>query len=49
MTGQPTPRTCTSCRGDGGKTVKTTSGSVTHETWKRCAPCRGTGVTGGGR
>lgn len=35
---------CTSCGGQGGKTVDTSSDGVTRQHWQSCQPCGGTGV-----
>ncbi|NJP73388.1 hypothetical protein [Streptomyces sp. C1-2] len=45
----PTPRTCTTCTGSGGRTVDTSHDGKTVQHWQPCGPCRGTGVQGGGR
>ncbi|MFE9935875.1 hypothetical protein [Streptomyces hirsutus] len=45
---QPTPRTCTSCSGAGGKAVDTSRDGKTVQHWQRCGNCSGTGVQSGG-
>jgi DnaJ-class molecular chaperone len=49
MTTAPKPRQCARCDGAGGRTVNTSSGGVTRQSWVRCEPCYGTGAQGGGR
>lgn len=41
-------RACGTCKGDGGRTITTTTNGVTRATWQSCKPCYGTGVQGGG-
>lgn len=44
---QTTPtceRACPDCSGAGGKTVDTSSGGVSRQTWKTCGTCRGKGT-----
>jgi DnaJ-class molecular chaperone len=45
---QHSPRTCTACSGDGGRTINTSHDGVTVETWQYCNGCSGTGTAGGG-
>ncbi|MBM7088105.1 hypothetical protein JTP67_05965 [Streptomyces sp. S12] len=42
------PRTCTSCGGNAGRTITTRTGRKTVKAWQRCEPCKGTGIQGGG-
>lgn len=35
---------CTSCGGQGGKTVDTSGDGVSRQNWQSCVPCGGTGV-----
>lgn len=35
---------CTSCGGAGGRTVDTSSGGVSRQTWQTCGSCRGSGT-----
>jgi DnaJ-class molecular chaperone len=43
---QPTPRTCTGCNGDGGRTVDTSSNGIVRQNWKTCDTCNGSGTAG---
>lgn len=45
---KPQPRECGTCRGDAGRTIKTTRDGKTIHVWQSCKPCHGTGVQGGG-
>ncbi|MFJ3973483.1 hypothetical protein ACIPYR_35820 [Streptomyces parvus] len=35
---------CTSCDGQGGKTIDTSGDGVSRQSWQSCVPCGGTGV-----
>lgn len=40
---QPTPRTCTGCGGNGGRTEDTSSNGITRQNWVSCGSCGGSG------
>ncbi|WP_435841873.1 hypothetical protein [Streptomyces globisporus] len=39
-----TGRPCTSCGGQGGRTIDTSGDGVSRQSWQSCVPCGGTGV-----
>jgi len=48
MSEQQQSSPCTSCGGDKGKVVDTSSDGVIRQNWQTCQGCGGTGVAGGG-